>query len=40
MFNRGDLEGYFTGNRRGLRIYIDSIETHLAKNTGEALLAG
>lgn len=39
LFNRGDLDGYFTGNRRGLRIYVDSIESHLEKNTGEALLA-
>lgn len=32
LFNRNELAGYFTGNRRGLRIYLDSIETYLAKD--------
>lgn len=38
LFNRGDLHGYFTGNQRGLRIYIDSIELLLGRQTGESLL--
>ena len=32
LFNRQELEGYFTGNRRGLRIYIDSINIFLEKD--------
>lgn len=39
LFHRGDLEGYFLGAGRGLRIYIDSIEDFLSKNSGEAMLA-
>lgn len=39
LFNRGDLEGYFIGSGRGLRIYIDSMENMLRRQSGEALLA-
>lgn len=28
LFHRGDLEGYFVGAGRGLRIYMDSIERY------------
>jgi hypothetical protein len=28
LFHRGDLEGYFIGAGRGLRIYVDSVEMY------------
>ena len=39
LFHRGDLDGYFLGDSRGLRLYIDSIELYLRKNSWEGLLA-
>jgi hypothetical protein len=39
LFHRGDIEGYFLGQSRGLRIYADTIERHKRRNTAEALLA-
>jgi hypothetical protein len=38
LFNRGDLEGYFVGDGRGLRIFVDSIEAYRLRQTGEALM--
>ncbi len=28
LYHRGDLEGYFVGEGRGLRIYVDSVEKY------------
>jgi hypothetical protein len=39
LFNRGDVEGFFLGSGRGLRIYIDSIETLIRRQNGDELLA-
>ena len=38
LFHRGDLDGYFLGSGRGLRIYVDSIELFKRKNSGDGLL--
>jgi len=38
LFHRGDLDGYFLGDSRGLRLYIDSIEFYLRKNSGDGLI--
>lgn len=38
LINRQELDGYFMGNRRGLRIYVDSIDKLLEQNTAEAAL--
>jgi hypothetical protein len=39
LFNRGDLEGYFLGAGRGLRIYVDSIHNLLRRQNGDELLS-
>lgn len=39
LFNRGDIQGYYMGNKRGLRLYIDSIDSILDKNSADGLLA-
>lgn len=32
LYHRGDLDGYFIGEGRGLRIYIDSIEKYCRRD--------
>lgn len=39
LFHRGDLDGYFTGNNRGLRIYVESIEMFRRANSADGLIA-
>ena len=38
LFHRGDIDGYFLGKGRGLRIYVDSIDLHKRKNSADGLL--
>jgi len=37
LFHRGDIDGFFIGNSRGLRIYVDSIEKYLRKNSWDGM---
>lgn len=39
LFHRGDLEGYFLGSGRGLRIYVDSIDGLRRRQSGDELIA-
>ena len=39
LFHRGDIDGYFLGNGRGLRVYVDSIDQLKRKNSADGLLA-
>ncbi len=39
LFRRGDVEGYFLGANRGLRIYADSIQALLQRQRGDAMIA-
>jgi len=39
LFRRGDVEGYFLGAGRGLRIYADSISELLHRQSGDAMIA-
>jgi hypothetical protein len=35
LFHRGDLDGFFLGTGRGLRIYVDSIKAFKVKQSRE-----
>jgi hypothetical protein len=39
LFHRGDVEGFFLGSGRGLRLYVDSIDEFKQRQSGEGLLA-
>jgi hypothetical protein len=32
LFDRGDLEGFFSGSGRGLRIYVDSAQRYKSRD--------
>jgi len=38
LFDREELQGFYIGNRRGLRIYLDSIEGLKRRKGDESLL--
>lgn len=35
LYHRTDIQGYFVGNGRGLRLYIDSIEDYKRRQADE-----
>lgn len=37
LFDRGELKGFFIGDRRGLRIYLDSVEELKRRNTDPSM---
>jgi hypothetical protein len=35
LFHRGDVNGYFLGSNRGLRLYVDSVEKYRDREVEE-----